>query len=476
MWKAALDEAQYVAGGLVGRPAESTRHYTIIRHSHVLVWYRGPSTSVTITVLADEPVPASRRLWLQARGYSGHLGMAVKALVGAHGDWLDVTPAREAHAEHMDEVDERGIQRDLGRFAKNASGRACAHVPRETHVVRIPAAAADGYYRLVLCPDSDTRTILCGSPVFRIASTSADSAVVRGASLATMPLEVGIKVASTIGQKYAGVVAAVAQNRAAKAAQHVAVRTALRGYRTTELSDAVNDGWQKSEQERRWDRLCLEPAAAVVGPDAGPEAPFPLSFGGGVVTAAGQAADEAGHPTVMLKEVPDTITARLAGAFAAWVLLPPAKGLHDVNGWHEAVVTIAPPHDAPPAVAVRSRVVVHIASDLAGAALYDARLEVLLMGFLGPQTTTQDPSVQAAQLARDVATTRASLGRDNWLPHETVSRMRTNPTSFSDALVEAAGRVQEQLERVPLHWVGVRSDSAALRDQAYGKGGLWIAR
>lgn len=32
-WKTALGEAQYFAGGLVSRPAESTRHYSVIRHS-----------------------------------------------------------------------------------------------------------------------------------------------------------------------------------------------------------------------------------------------------------------------------------------------------------------------------------------------------------------------------------------------------------------------------------------------------------
>ncbi|KAJ6443764.1 hypothetical protein O9K51_02150 [Purpureocillium lavendulum] len=607
-WKAALDEAQYFAGGLLSRPAESTRHFTIIRHSHALVWYRGPSTSVSMTVLADAPLPAGRTVWLQEKGYSGGVGMSVKALLlrggGSTAGWLDVTPAREARPEHIPAVDERGIQRDLRRFAKRAAGssRLRDHVPRETHVVRIPATAADGYFRLVLCEGGGSGggsgeeeqehdgnqddpkkkekknkekkkkgksrfKVLCGSPVFRIASTSTDVAVVRGASIRTMPLEVGVKVASTIGQqvakKYAGVAGAVVQGRAAKVAHFAAAKTAgkavARGYYSVGLADAVNDSWHRSrqaqqQQHEQYDRnVLLDPTAAVpvavIGSDEGPAAPFPLAFDGRVVAGSGRSAAELGYPTANLKEVPDGIKTRMGGVFAAWamVVLPktvaaaPGRrqredgavdGDADADGdgdtdmdtdWHEAVVTIAPPRDAPPSVAMRNRVAVHIAFDFDGATFCGARLKVLLMGYLHPaapptpwssiSTPTLTPSddkapnqyhqhhqqqhqqqehqmqqqqqqQQQQQLAdehaQDVMTTLASLGRDNWRrPDETVAQMRAlrGERSFSDRLTEATGRVQERVvDRIPLHWAGVRSESGTLRDQMYGTGGIWVPR
>ncbi|KGQ07989.1 hypothetical protein BBAD15_g6661 [Beauveria bassiana D1-5] len=173
-WKKAFDEAQYLAGGLIGSPAESNRHCSIIRHSSALVWYRGPATTVTVTILTDEPLPPTRTLWLQQKGFSGGLGMSLKAMVGTTSDWLDVTPTTRAEAAHLAVNEERGVQRDLRRFLNKATGRTTRHLPRETHIVRIPAAAQDGYFRIVLCPARDGKKILGSSPVFRLASTSAD--------------------------------------------------------------------------------------------------------------------------------------------------------------------------------------------------------------------------------------------------------------------------------------------------------------
>ncbi|UNI19348.1 hypothetical protein JDV02_005537 [Purpureocillium takamizusanense] len=541
-WKTALGEAQYFAGGLVSHPAESTRHYSIIRHSHALVWYRGPCTSVTVTVLSDVPLleedkatagSDNRRrrrrpsLWLQEKGYSGGLGMAVKALVGSTGRWIDVTPAREARPEHIPEADERAIQRDLRRFAKRASGRVKAHVPRETYVVRIPATATDGYFRLVLCAGggggggggeegkekhSAPKRVLCGSPIFRIASTSTDVAVVRGASLSTMPLEVGVKVASTIGQqvakKYAGVAGAVVQNRAAKVAHYAAAKTAARTavetyHKVPGLASSVSESWQRGRQERdNWQQQqqhLREPTViAVIGPDAGPSAPFPVLFDGKVVASSRQsaAAEEPCYrhpPTATLKGVPDAIKTRLGGGvFAAWAMIAPMKGLDNAvdSDWHEAVVTIAPPRDATPSVAMRNSVAVHMAFDFDGATFYGATLKVLLMGYLRAASLPTGPSggdgeqqrqKLAEEHAHDVMTTLASLGRDAWRrPRDTLAQMRSvarSERSFSDRLVaEATGRVQEQVDRIPLHWAGVRSESGTARDGMFGKGGLWIAR
>jgi hypothetical protein len=210
----AFSEARHFAGGLVPHPIESTKHYTILRHSPPLILYRGPATSVTITIFSspDQPLPADRTLWLQQRGFSGDSGMKVKAFFNATSGWLDVTPSTQLQAEHLKPDTARAWQRDIAKASKaliKENGEAKAHVARETHVLRIPKDAEDGYFRLILCTggtpagqdannSSFKRKVLCSSPIFRVASVSTDSSKFRGASLSTLPLEVGVFVASKV--------------------------------------------------------------------------------------------------------------------------------------------------------------------------------------------------------------------------------------------------------------------------------------
>lgn len=487
-WKNALGEAQYFAGGLISRPAESTRHYSIIRHSRALVWYRGPATSVSITVLADTPLPPTRTLWLQQKGFSGNMGMSLKALVGTTSGWIDVTPASKAAPEHIDPVDERGIQRDLKRFIKKASGRTQLHVPRETHVVRIPASAVDGYFRLVLCcGDEGAKKVLCGSPVFRIASTSTDPTVVRGSSLSTMPLEMGVKVASTVGQtvakKYTGVVGAVVQSKAARALPNAAVKKAANAaYKRSGIGTTVGDSW-KAGKAGRYNPLVevssLDGPVDVVGLDAGPEKPFPVTFEGKVVRGTGWSTGELAIPTANLREVSDEVKMRMKGVFAAWACILPKKGLEELShDWHEAIVTIAPFRNATPGIVIKNKVAVHFIHDFESASFYDARVKVLLMAHLHPPNRDDDPDELIREHAQDLMVTLASLSRENWGPMEAATRMKTlkSERSFQERLDGATGKVQKGVDRIPLHWAGVRSESGTSRDEVYGIGGLWIPR
>lgn len=487
-WKAALGEAQYFAGGLISHPSESTRHYSIIRHSSALVWYRGPKTSVSITILSDSPLPGTRTLWLQQKGFSGNMGMSLKALVGTTNSWIEVTPAMKAAPENIAEGDERGIQRDLKRFAKKASGKTKSHIPRETHVVRIPAAAEDGYFRLVLCCGEDSKKVLCGSPVFRVASTSTDMSVARGASLSTMPLEVGVKVASTVGQqvakRYAGVAGAVVQSRAARAIPNAAVKkVAQAAYARSGVGTAVQESW-KAGKAGRYDPLVqissvVDPLA-VVGSDEGPEKPFPLPFDGKVVEGTGWSSHTLGISTANLREVPDEIKMRLKGTFAAWACILPKPGIEGLShDWHEAIVAIAPFRNAVPGIVIKNKVAVHILSDdLADANFIGARVKVILMAYLHPPNTDDDPDELVKEHAQDVMTTLGSLDRENWGPTETLSTMRTlrSERSFTERLNGATSKVQNGVDRIPIHLAGVRSESGTMRDQVYGIGGLWIPR
>ncbi|KAM0230699.1 hypothetical protein ACHAPO_008982 [Fusarium lateritium] len=486
-WKAALGEAQYFAGGLISHPAESNRHFSIIRHSHALIWYRGPATSVPITILSDEPLPPTRTIWMQQKGYSGNVGMSLKALMGTTGTWLNVTPATRASVEHLPEADERGIQRDLKRFVKKASGKLKNHIPRETHIVRIPAAATDGYFRLVVCAGEDNKKILCGSPVFRIASTSTDVSTVRGSSLSTMPLEMGIKVATTIGsqvaKKYTGVAGAVVEQGAKRLTPSNAAikKVAHTAYHKTGLGNAVSETW-KNGKAGRYDPLVtgsgLDGPLQIIGNDEGPEAPFPYKFAGKVVRGTGTSTREYGIPTANLSEVGDDVKMRMGGVFAAWArIIPPnntpAEDFDD--DWHEAIVTIAPLRNAPPGVVQRNKVCVHILHDFEDTLFFEMRMKVMLMGYLHAATSGEDI---VEEHSSDVMTTTASLGREAWGPEVNLSATRAakSDRGFKERLGDAAGVVQGGLDRVPSHWVGVRSEGAEMRDQVYGNGGLWVVR
>ncbi|KAM3512045.1 hypothetical protein MY11210_004305 [Beauveria gryllotalpidicola] len=500
-WKKALDEAQYLAGGLIGSPAESNRHCSIIRHSSALVWYRGPATTVTVTVLADEPLPATRTLWLQQKGFSGSVGMSLKAMVGTTGGWLDVTPATRAEAAHLAVNEERAVQRDLRRFISKATGRTSRHIPRETHIVRIPAAAQDGYFRIVLCPTRDGKKVLGSSPVFRLASTSADVSVMRGASLGSMPLEVGAKMASAVASGYVaaatGAAAGVARMGAGKVAGKVTsvaakklAKKAYRGYEASGVGDVVKASWATStaaRYERAVSSALMEPTVGVIGGDEGPEMPFPIKCTGRVVQGSGYTLARYGFPTANLVDVPKELTMRLTGSFASWVRVTSGRIKdedEDDLAWYEAVTTIGPAENAAPSVVPKNRVAVHILHDLEDDAdLRGASLQLLLMGFLRPAsgTTADDDDVDAAlqRHADDLLTTLATLARDQWQPRLTVEgikRARGNERTWGERLDGVTGTVAARMDRVPVHRAGIRSEAGALRDASLGRGGLWIQR
>lgn len=181
------------------------------------------------------------------------------------------------------------------------------------------------------------KKVLCGSPVFRIASTSTDAGIARGASLSTLPIEVGIKVASAIGQqvarRYVGVAAALVESRAKRvvplAKLKTAERLAHRGYHGLGIGTAVQQTRNNSASTGRYDALMTEDLmntpVSIIGSDAGPETPFPLRFEGKVSQGTGLSTAQLGIPTANLVDVPDTVKMRLAGVFAAWACVLPQK-------------------------------------------------------------------------------------------------------------------------------------------------------
>ncbi|TDZ58286.1 Riboflavin kinase [Colletotrichum trifolii] len=495
-WQTALDETKYFAGGLVSHPFEYTKHFSILRHSAALVWYRGPSTSVSVTVFSDAPLPPTRTIWLQRKGFSGNMGMNLKSL---------------ALATDIAEGDERGNQRDIKKFLKKAPKNLAKHVPRETHVVRIPAAADDGYFRLVLCAGggggggggeggNSRRKVLCPSPVFRVASTSTDASVIRGASFASMPLEIGIKagsvVANTVVNRYIGPAAAVVQARAKKLqtarvvtkhAAHIAtVKSGIdkSGIKTTvteyEAQYATSRGGGYAAWQDGGGNGFQEAPPEVVGPDSGPTEPFPIKFDGRIVRGTGRGGMELGIPTANLSDIPENVRMRMRGVYFGWARVVPRRGLEAIStDWHESIITVGPAPYATPRVAAKNVATVHLIHEFGGALFLDTKLKVLVMGQLRLATPPVAGSDEAlAAYGADVLLAVASLSRENWGPIETRERMKTmrSEMSMADRYVETRDKVQKQVDRIPVHLAGVRTEGAVLRDRAYGNGGLWIPR
>lgn len=549
----ALSEARHFAGGLIPHPTESTKHYTILRHSPPLIFYRGPTTSVAITIFSslDHPLPPDRTLWLQQRGFSGDSGMKIKAFFNATDSWLHVTPATQVQAQQLSPDDDRAWQRDIEKAARRLlkeKGPKKAHIPRETHVIRIPEASEDGYFRLILCTGKGTPfgpsetsskcKTLCSSPIFRVASTSTDSSVFRGASLSTIPLEMGVFVASMVAtttvDRYVAPVrdpieAVVDKVRPGFVAETVGglVRDELSD-RSAERGAERDQAFYAAHQAHVARSLEADPNTIYpIGPDSGPEPPFPIQFQGKVVPGTGRSQAELGIPTANLANVPDEVQYRLNGIYFGWAcILPPKQKktstataqpnphpppfTSDANAtpysppastllpdadptpeWHEAIITIAPCPLSPASVSPKPRTTVHLLNLPASTPpFHGATLKTLVMGLLRPAPTPLCPVLplneQLDAVSRDVCLALVSLGgRANWAPDagavaRGVERQRSG-RGVMERVGEVGGGLVERalpggLPSVPVHWVGVRMGEGGERDRVRGVGGFWVAR
>ncbi|KAI1469279.1 uncharacterized protein F4812DRAFT_422591 [Daldinia caldariorum] len=481
IWKAAVNETIYFAGGLISHPFESTKHYSILRHSAGVVFYRGPSTSIAITVFADQPLPADRSFWLQRKGFSGNMGMAASALLRTQGNWIEVTPSFAALPSQIPQSDERAWQRDIKKFLKKAASHKhlSKQIVRETCVIRIPASAEDGYLRIVMCTGEGSKKTLCPSPVFRVASTSSDVSVMRGASLTTMPIELGLKVASVIGQnaveRFIGPARDLIEAQIEKYGPGVITQeAALMAYETFNEEEEEEDTFKPLQTEG-----VLEVPPQIVGPDSGPEKPYPIRFTGKIIQGTGRGRAETGIPTANLAGVPEDLLLRLSGVYIGWAAIRPLKLSDEISQpWHKALITVGPSPYAPPKVVSKNVVRVYMINDFGEARFVDANLKVVLMAFLRPVSTpnsTQLPAESTATIARDIDIAVASLSRENWQCDTTLRRVKSE-MSIAEKCVDMQLKVQRRVDSVPLHLAGVRTASSELKDQVYGRGGLYIRR
>ncbi|RDW62455.1 hypothetical protein BP6252_11888 [Coleophoma cylindrospora] len=489
-------EARHFAGGLIHHPSESTKHFSILRHSYGLVFYQGTSTSVVISIFSDAPLQSDRTIWLQNKGWSGKTGMGLRSLVGFNGSWLNVTPTTRATAEQLKPTDERAWQRDIANFLRKAPKNIREyHRLRETIIVRIPVEAEDGYFRLVLCADG-TKRVLCPSPVFRILSASTNPSSIRGASLSTLPLEVGAKVVTTIAnaaiQSRVGPIATAVQNQAqqrmpAWVGKATTVYDASVADRVNSAVNSVNDQYN-SIRDTSFNHIGGEYGVY----DQGPRNPYPVQFVGRAEPIPGSL----NIPTAILTRVPEMVLHRLHGFYFGWARFSDTKSTEQAfeKQWNQAVISVLPVKISELARVRLSdsgkrTVKISLVEDNPDVPpLFDgSQFEVRVLGFLRPHLPPDmnielQPEIEAEaemlEMINDIMVTQALLGRPAWGPDATSQAEGVGEPLQRVKSRAVEGRIygQRLVDSIPLHRAGIRVPVDEIRDKSLGAGGFYIVR
>lgn len=501
-FKAAFEDVRHLAGGLVSHPYENTKHYSVLRHSHGLVYYKGFNTNVAISIFGDRPLPDDRQFWLQKRGFSGNTGLKIGAsMFGVKSAWINVTPTVTGRPEDLPKNDERAWQRDIEKFLRKPSKAVRHHRPLETNILRIPCSAEDGYFRVVLCSGERGKKSLCPSPIFRLVSTSTSMGSVRGASLSTLPLEVAMKVGQFAARTAASNAVAPLAGTAAQTVQSVlpwqptgmAQMAATTAYDMSGVQGRVvsaNDSYEEAQQ-RDIDQVTAHfqqelDHATEIGNDSGPDPPFPLQFSAKVVKGTGRSRAELGMPTANMSSVSDDALLKLSGTYCGWVSFLPQKGLdlpiELLEDWHQAIITVAPITDGKAAVVLNKDVRAYLIQDFQNFDFFDAKLSIMVMGMIRSQTRitlgeVKEIEHQLMTMFRDIATVQASLSRPAWGADQTLKRIKSDRSnrSFSEKVGDARQGLQRRTTD-QFYLAGVRTDSMAVRDQLVGNGGVSVRR
>jgi hypothetical protein len=440
--------------------------------------------------------------------------MQFKSFLRLRDSWLDVTPGMPLRADQVTPDDERAWQRDIKKFRKKAPARPRdTHQLRETAVVRIPAEAGDGYFQLVLC-QGVKKKVLGNSPVFRVLSTSTAPSSIRGASLSTLPLEVGAMVVSLYAQTAARTAAGPAALAIqAKVAPLQAKAAPFRPSWVTK--SAVQKAYTSSGIENRVGGIINGPkgpigrpqingaAPEIVGSnpvpiDVGPQPPFPMTFKARCQTDQIPYSDNPEDiPKLSLTRMPDWVTEQLRGYFFGWARFETgsSKG-PSTNEWCPAILSVRaldPLQATRVNLAQISKRVVAIRL-LEDVPLQTNKIEIHVLGYLRadvpPPTGATNKELAEAQAAAaeaalladiyDASVVQDTLAHPAWAAEHPAMSDLQQSSNWIDRTVEGytniIARGQKLVEQVPLHLVGVRSVTDELRESQVAVNGFYIVR
>ncbi|EEA21161.1 hypothetical protein TMatcc_001163 [Talaromyces marneffei ATCC 18224] len=520
----AFQEARHFVGGLIAHPTVSNKHYTILRHSHGVVFYQGSNTFLAISIFVDEPLPRDRTIWMQCKGWSGKTGMKAKALFGLNDSWLNVTPTLAIKPDQVNASDERAWQRDIKRFRKKAFGTPLeSHVLRETAIIRVPVETTDGYYQLVLCRGEQKRKVLCTSPVFRVISTSSDPSSLRGASLSTLPLELGLWIGGMYAQSTASTIVSPITSRIQTATKplmpsrkaQLALQTA---YTASGLQNRVGTGMQ--DATGRYDEVETEAFTRLgmvdVNIETGPVAPYPVDFVAKVdIQVATPSFDHNGLPKKLrLKSVPGRILPRLDGHYFSWCkfLHTSQKSTTNVEKkvevgqpWLQCIISASSTVSEERISNVRSRKALRVITSIKILEDMDipptAQIQIRIMGFIRPPKPNAalvgNPSGEAEAEEQmlldvcDIELTRNMLDSPAWQPHYVPGSLSSQrPVEGSEPEKQQSGiwdkakdgyanvrlKGQTMVGHIPFHRIGIRTETDELKDKNLAVSGYYIPR
>jgi hypothetical protein len=436
--------------------------------------------------------------------------MRAKSLLRLRDGWVDVTPGMPLRADQVNPDDERAWQRDIKKFKKKAAPRPRdTHHLRETAVVRIPAEGGDGYFQLVLC-QGPKKKVLGNSPVFRVLSTSTSPSSIRGASLSTLPLEVGALVVSLYAQTAARTVA----SPAAIAIQSK-VQAKVDPFRPSWVNKtAAKKIYAKSGAQDRVGGIVNGPNGPIgrsqtnlVAPqvldnnplcvEAGPQPPFPMIFKASVQPGQISSVEPGEFPKVTLAKMPDWVVEQLRGYFFGWARFGAPSSKELAGPWCPAILsvrTLDPLQAARVNLAQIAKRVVSLRL-LEDVPVQSAKVEIRVMGYLRaeipPPTGSTSQQLAEAQAAAaeaavladvyDVSVVQDTLSNPAWASERPDAHsLECQNTGWVDRTLEAYGNIQTRgqklMEQVPLHRLGVRSAVDGIRESQVAVNGFFIVR
>ena len=492
----AYGEARHFLGGLIAHPTESTRHFTILRHSHGVVFYRGSATTIAISVFSDAPLPPDRTLWLQCKGFSGKAGMKAKAFFRLHDDWLDVTPTLPVTAEQVNPSDERAWQRDIRKFYKKAPARVReTHQLRETAIARIPVEAGDGYFSIVLCK-GPKKKVLCTSPVFRVLSTSTDPSSIRGASFSTLPLELGAMglglYAQSVAQTLLSPAASAVKDKISPYQPGLVTQTAAQtAYEVSGTGDRIGSALKSPESTFGAIHESLDDSSI----EDGPVQPYPIDFKarGEVFVEKFSGVDE--QLKLNLTKVPDWVLDRFDGYYFGWARYEQSMEKEKLaTDWQQVILNVKL---FDPTQSARVNISQALKRDASLRFIDDGQVsdqvmvEIRIMGFIRPPPpVTKHPlpdsgeSIAEATMladACDASYAQDILDHPAWSPNVAgIRELQRQNTGMLDrtrtGLSNAKNRGQKLATQVPLHRIGIRSPMARMSDRRVAVNGFYIVR
>ena len=428
---------------------------------------------MAMSVFSDAPLPPDRTYWLQDRGFSGKTGMKAKSFFHVRGNWINVTPSTRVRADQVDPEDERAWQRDIAKFRKRAPPR-IQHILRETAVTRIPSMAQDGYYALVLCI-GDKKKVLCSSPIVRVLSTSTDPGSIRGASLGTLPLEIGAKIlGSTVNGVTQNVLDPVLQpiSNAAQpympggVTQSAAETAADKAYSRKE--DEISRSNSDHVQTRGHGEFDL---------GNGPVPPYPITFH----SAAEPLEGDDSIPAARLVKPPEQTIRRLHGHYLGWARVHERHSEEPPSAWYGVLLSVLTLDVEQLARvdmsdALKRAVTVRFLSQVSFPP--NMKIDVRVLGFIRPDSPPPEHAAKStgseAEVGRenrDIAVATRVLNNPAWGP-----KARPRNATLVDRYGDVQMRGQQLLDLIPLSHLGLRKPTDSMREKQLSINGFYIKR